>query len=153
MSHEKEQAILEDARTMANIAVWSVELQIQRITSQKLDIPDFVMQPIIDFHFLVTALSRLKNSAELASKVIDITDGIRQFDLSLPDLRKVRNVLEHIDEYREGKGRNKEVARNAILTINFEGQHIHWLGYKINIEEAMSASQLLYSAISEKSPN
>ena len=111
---ERTVAVYEDARILANMAVWAVQLQINRLRSEKNEIPEFVMQHVVDFHFLVTALTRLRKAAELVAAFSDISREIKQFDDALPDLPKIRNVQEHIDEYRLGKGYNKKIIHKHI---------------------------------------
>ncbi|MEW8521640.1 MAG: hypothetical protein AB2552_01165 [Candidatus Thiodiazotropha endolucinida] len=144
---EKELAIFEDAKNMANIAVWGVELQIKRLNSQKNEISEFVMQPVVDFHFLIVALTRLRQAASLVSKISDIKSAIATFDNAIPDLRTVRNILEHIDEYRIGKGNNKSVPKDSFQTIIFGKESIRWVNYEINLKSAMKASSDLYAVI------
>ena len=111
------------------------------------------MQPVVDFHFLVTALTRLRKAAELVAKTTDISTYLKQFDETLPDLTNIRNVLEHIDEYRLGKGRNKNVRANELQTVYLDHDCIVWLGYKINPVEALQASNRLFNAIRNNPPN
>ena len=151
--NEQHVAIYEDARNMANIAVWGIELQIQRLRRVESELEEFVMQPVIDFHFLVTALSRLRITAEMISKICDLSSAINAFDKSLPDLRAIRNILEHIDEYRVGKGHNKNVPQNSFQTIIFDGDIIKWVNCEINLEDAIKASSDLFMAIKSQTPN
>lgn len=150
--YEKEVAVYEDARNMANIATWGVELQIKRLASDN-QIEEFVMQPVIDFHFLVTSLNRLRQAAGMVSKITDISKNIEQFDELLPDLRTIRNILEHIDEYRVGKGNNKSVPEDSFQTLLIGNDIVSYVGYEINLESAMLASQELFSSIQAVSPN
>ena len=139
--------IYEDARNMANIAVWGVDLQIQRLRSGENQIKEFVMQPVVDFHFLVTSLNKLRQAAKLVSEIFDLSVKINQFDKKLPDLRTVRNILEHIDEYRVGKGKNKSVPASTFQTICFSNDCVRWVEYEINLKSAISASQELFASI------
>lgn len=150
---EKELAIYEDARNMANIAVYGVELQVNRLRRNENEITDFVMQPIIDFHFLITALSRLHQSAQLVSTIFDISSAINKFDSNLPDLRSIRNLLEHIDEYRLGKGHNKSVPKETYQTICFDNNLVKWASYEIDMELALQSSGELFMDIKNKSAN
>lgn len=154
---EQHIAIYEDARTMANIAAWGVELQIRRlrksIQENNKETEEFVMQPIIDFHFLVTALSRLRLTAEIVSEICDLSSAIEAFDKNLPDLRVVRNILEHIDEYRVGKGHNKNVPRDSFQTFTLDDDSVKWVSYEINLEKTIKASSDLFMAIKNKSPS
>ncbi|GEM_PF-3206462 len=150
--NERELAVYEDARNMANIAIWGVELQIKRLFGEN-EIDEFVLQPVVDFHFLVTSLNRLRQAAGMVSKISDISSNINKFDLQIPDLRTIRNILEHIDEYRVGKGRNKTVPKDCFQTILFGKNSINWAGYEINTSEALKASQELFATIHKVSPN
>jgi len=122
------------------------------LNSKENEIPDFVLQPVVDFHFLVTALTRLKKMAELVSKYSNISEGIKKFDEALPDLKNIRNVLEHLDEYRMGKGRNKSVSVNGLRTIMLDPNRIQWLDYEINGNEVLEVSGLLFEEIKNNPP-
>lgn len=150
--NEQELAVYEDARNMANIAIWGVELQIKRIFGKN-EIEEFVMQPVVDFHFLVTSLNRLRQAASMVSKISDISGTISEFDFQIPDLRTIRNILEHIDEYRIGKGYNKAVPKISFQTISFVENSIQWVDYEINTSTALEVSQKLFVAIQAVSPN
>jgi len=149
---EKIVAVYEDARSEANIAVWAIQLQINRLWSKDNEIPGFALQPVVDFHFLVTALTRLRKMADLVSKHSNISEAIKKFDETLPDLKKIRNVLEHIDEYRLGKGRNKDVSVNALRTMSLAPNRIEWLDYEIKTDEAIKVSDILFQAIKTNAP-
>jgi hypothetical protein len=145
-------AVYEDARILANIAVWAVQLQINRLRSEKNEIPEFVMQSVVDFHFLVTALTRLGKAAELVAAFSNISREIKQFDDSLPDLSKIRNVQEHIDEYRLGEGHNKQINANELLTIVLDHDRLAWLGYEIRVDVALRVCDCLFQAIRSNPP-
>ena len=149
----KSLAIYEDAKNMANIAIWGVELQIKRLKSEENEIYEFVMQPVVDFHFLIVTLTRLRQAATLVSSISDLSSEIEKFDKAIPDLRTVRNILEHIDEYRIGKGKNKRVPKDTFQTIIFGDECVKWVDYEINLKSALKASEGLYAAIKSKSPN
>jgi len=151
-NEEKVVAIYEDAKVLANIAAWSVELQVHRLRADRQEIPDFVMQPVVDFHLLVTVLTRLRKAAEMVAKISDISDVIRQFDDSLPDLKSIRNIQEHIDEYRLGNGRNKKVDPAALLTVVLDHDRLAWLDYELRVDDARRASASLFQAIVDNPP-
>ncbi len=149
---EKIVAVYEDARSEANVAVWAIQLQINRLRSKDNEIPGFALQSVVDFHFLVTALTRLRKMANLVSKYSNISEAIKEFDETLPDLKKIRNVLEHIDEYRLGEGRNKDVSVNALRTMSLDLDRIQWLDYEIKTDEALKVSDILFQAIKTNAP-
>jgi hypothetical protein len=109
MEQEKRIALWEEANRLANIACWSIELQIKRLEREEPEISEFVLQQVADFHFLVTAISRLRRAADLACRAMDISPQIKDFDSSVDGWRKMRNALEHIDRYWESKGHDNSV--------------------------------------------
>ncbi|MEX1034407.1 MAG: hypothetical protein WDZ54_00515 [Sneathiella sp.] len=145
-------AIYEDSQIFANIAVYSIALQIQRINSDKFEIADFTMQHFVDFHFLITALTQLRNIAETVAEISGIRADIQVFDDDLSDLRHIRNVLEHIDEYRLGRGHNQNIAASSTQTYVFGNNVMHYVGYKIDLDVALKASERLFEAIKKHPP-
>jgi len=148
--NERELALYEDARHWANLAMWSIELQLKRLGSEKREIEEYVMQPLADFHFLLTALCRLRNSALLVSKVADISDDIAEFDNQLPWLKRLRNVLEHIDEYRTGDGRDESVSIRSLQVFSYAPNYFEWLGERVDFAKSRSAGTYLFRAIQEQ---
>lgn len=65
----------------------------------------------------------------------------------MPDLRKMRNVGEHVDEYVIGKGRDRSVSRLALQTGSFDNVALDWLGGRLDADEAFVAAEALYRAI------
>lgn len=114
MAQEQQIALHEEARNLANIACCSIELQIHRLSKEEAEIPEFVMQPVVVFHFLLIAINRLRVAADLVSKTIDISRQIKEFDKSLPEWRKMRNVMEHIDEYWQNKKRKFPASKGEL---------------------------------------
>lgn len=150
-------ATYERARHLANVAIWSVELQYRRLRSAEPEDAVFVLRKWADFTFLVVSLSRLRRAAQLAAGVPELqpvlTEAIDQFDRALPGLNDMRNVGEHIDDYAVDQGRKKTIARQAleVSTLEEEGPTLHWLGAKLNAPEALEVSQHLFTAIKEAS--
>ena len=68
-----------------------------------------------DFDFLIVALTRLQRAARLAAKIpqlrVSIDAALAQFDRALPDLKKMRDVAEHFDDYALDQGRQKAIVR------------------------------------------
>lgn len=76
-----------------------------------------------------------------------IESAISEFDETLPDLRKLRNVGEHIDEYAIEKGRDRSVNRLALQAGSFDNVALDWLGGRLDADEALVAAEALHSAI------
>jgi len=144
-------AIYERARRLANLAMWSVKLQLRRLQSVEPEDEDFILRPWTDFHFLIMALTRIRRAAELAAKVPPIKprirEAIRQFDVALPNRKKMRDVAEHIDEYALDRGWDKNVSRKSLEVASCSGETWKWLGYEMDSKEALRASERLYEAI------
>ena len=73
------------------------------------------------------------------------------FDKALPDLKKMRDVAEHIDEYAYDAGRHASVARRQLEVSGIDGQddrRLHWLGSELSTRTAMGAAEALFAVIS-----
>jgi len=150
-------ATYERARRLANVAIWSVELQCRRLRGTEPEDATFVLRKWADFGFLVVSLIRLRRAAQLAARVPEIEpalgNAIKQFDRALPGLKTMRDVAEHIDDYALDQGRTTSIVRQSleVSTLEEEGPTLHWLGATLNALHALQASQRLFAAIKEGS--
>ena len=69
--------------------------------------------------------------------------ALEQFDKALPDLKKMRDVAEHVDDYAADQGRQKAVARQSleVSTMEADGPTLSWLQASLNAREASQASR------------
>ena len=149
-------SLYEDTRHLANIAVWAVALQVKRLGAEEPDFADFPHQPLVDFHFLVTALTQVRQLAEALTAIDEmqptIEEAIQSFDREVPQLRAIRNVLEHIGDYVRGRGHNNAVPYGGLFTIVLDPDCIKWLDYELRPSAALAASEALFNVIREKPP-
>jgi hypothetical protein len=126
-------ATYERARRLANLAIWSIQLQCRRLESSEPEDTSFVLRRWADFDFLIVALIRLRRAANLAAELQELQSSLRpaveRFDNALPRLKEIRDVAEHIDDYALEKGRNKSVVRKAleVSTLDAQGPTLEWL--------------------------
>jgi hypothetical protein len=79
---------------------------------------------------LIVALTRLRRAARLAAGIPQLQaslDGaLAQFNRDLPDLKKMRDVAEHIDDYALNQGRQKAIVRQSleVSTMKAEGDAV-----------------------------
>lgn len=67
----------------------------------------------------------------------------------MPTLVKMRDVLEHIDEYALDRGRHTDVSRQR-LQVNTWGNGIYrWLDIDFNADTAIAAAIKLFQSVSE----
>ena len=89
-------ATYQRARRLANVAMWSIELQCRRLESVEPEDAMFVLRRWTDFDFLIVALTRLRRAARLAARIpqlqASLGAALAQFDRALPHLRKMRDV-------------------------------------------------------------
>lgn len=148
-------ATYERARRLANVANWSVHLQCRRLESSEPEDAAFVLRRWADFDFLIVALMRLRRAAQLAADLSELktapAPAIAEFDNSLPGLKDMRNVAEHIDEYAVDQGRKKTILRQSleVSTMDADGPTLHWLETRLNARAAVRASETLFAAISD----
>lgn len=157
-------AIYERARRLANIWMWTVDLQRRRLKEPDPIDNEFIFRRWSDFDFLAVALVRLKRAARLTARVAELAPAIEaaieKFDSSLPHLTDFRNVAEHFDEYAVDKGR-ADYSRRQLETSQIEGGTLRWLGPRgdhfnesdsagrLNVDEAYAAARALFTAIQE----
>lgn len=148
-----EAELYERSRRLSNIAVWTVEMQSNRLKRNESEDAKFTFRFWADLQFLIVALSRLRRAAQLAADVpelkIRVEQAIDAFDSSMPDLKKMRNVAEHIDDYARGKGRDKSVKASSLEVAGWDGDYLEWLGYKLNLKDALNESAKLFGVISD----
>ncbi|MGH8612143.1 MAG: hypothetical protein ACREYF_08905 [Gammaproteobacteria bacterium] len=146
-------ATYERARRLANVALWTVDLQCRRLRNADEIDETFLFRLWADFDFLVIALTRLRRAVSLAGKAPILAPPVAQalaaFDAALPQLKKLRDTAEHIDDYAVDRGRVKSVKRQdlEVSSLTMEGPTLEWLGFRLNTEEALNASQALFESL------
>jgi hypothetical protein len=143
-------AIIERALSLCNEMMFTVALQHRRIKSVEPEDQVFLFRQWADFQFLVIALKRLRRSAEIKinGEIIgNIKSALIEFDNALPSLTKMRNVIEHIDEYGLDKGRDESVKRHALQVGSNTDTVFFWLDEKINIDDALHAAEKLLLSV------
>jgi hypothetical protein len=146
-------ATYERARRLANASMFAVDLQVRRLQSAEPEDGRFVFREWFDFDSLVVALTRLRRAAVLAANIPEIEPpmkgALKEFDSSLPALKRLRDVAEHFDDYAVDKGRNRAVGRKdlEVSDIDLDGPTLSWLGVQLNASAARDAAAQLFSAI------
>lgn len=139
-------ATYERALSMAKDAAFAVRLQCQRLQGQDLTTMWW------DYQFLIIALNRLRQAVFLGQSVELISDqlavSIDQFDSSLPMLKTMRNVGEHIEGYGLDKGHSKKkISRKSLQVGAFSNERLQWLGEVLETQTALSATRQLVDAL------
>jgi hypothetical protein len=135
--------------------MWSIELQCRRLNSSEPEDDVFLFRRWADFDYLVVGLTRLRRAATLAAKVPKIraqmVEARDRFDAELPDLKRMRDVAEHVDDYAVDKGRDPTVARQALEVsyMSEDGPTLTWLGVELNAGDAVRCSQDLFKAMQD----
>lgn len=153
MDTPSDAATIERAHSLANEAIHMVALQRRRLQSEEPEDETFIFRRWADFQFFIVSLRRLRQAALLAARPTAgkaaIESAISEFDDSLPDLRKMRNVGEHVDEYAVERGRDRSVSRRALQVGTFNATTLEWLGERLDADEALAAAERLYGAIKD----
>jgi len=151
-----EVTLSEEARHFANLYVWAVDTQIKRIKRGMVDPTslNFALQMVMDFEFLLSALRKLRRSAELMSRIPtvekDINKAIRNFDEKLPDLQNLRNASEHFDEHLEGRDRGKNLVDSYVAhfsTLKYHENSVEWLQRKLDLDIALTEAHFLFDSV------
>lgn len=140
----------EDLRSTANRAVWTIHLQIQRL-SQLIDDehPEFVLKVVSDAEFLIIALQRLLLSAKAIDRLQPglISEKITEFEAAAPSLTAARNVIAHLDEYLMGEGRNKSVHHGQLMFTSFRPDALVFAGFELDPRALVDAADRLFAVI------
>jgi len=135
------------------VSMWTIGLQCRRLRSAEPEDQEFLFRKWADFDFLIVALTRLRRAGKLASEIPETREvmvlALVDFDSALPQLKKFRNIAEHLDEYAIDLGNNKSVRREAleVSSLSADGTVLEWLGHKLNADDALLASRILFDAI------
>jgi hypothetical protein len=146
-------ATYERAKRLANASMFAVDLQGRRLQSAEPEDSRFVFRKWVDFDSLVVALTRFRRAAVLAANIPEIEppmkDALKEFDSSLPDLKRLRDVAEHFDDYAANKGRNRAVGRKdlEVSYMDPDGPTLNWLGVQLNASAARDAAARLFREI------
>jgi hypothetical protein len=146
-------AIAERSQSFANEAMHMIALQHRRIRSTEPEDEVFVFRFWADLQFFIISLRRLHRAAARAatpnSSRSTVGDAIRQFERALPDLRRMRNVGEHLDDYAMDRGNDRQIGRRDLQVGSFDGSTYRWLGGALNIDEALRAAEDLHNAVAK----
>ena len=142
---------IERTLSLASQEMYTVALQCRRLRSKEPEDSKFIFRWWADLQFLIVSLTRLRRSIEIAKKVSvaknDLAKALKVFDRSLPDLKTMRNVGEHIDNYANDQGRNKNVNRRELQVGSWDGTTYIWLGKSLNIDDANRAGKELFQEL------
>jgi len=153
MASPTDAAILERAKSLCNEGCFTIALQHRRLRSVEPEDKVFLFRKEADLRFLILALHRLKNAAKIAERVPAAHDimkaAIEDFDSTLPNLKDMRDVWEHIDEYAVDAPtrRRKVVDRRELQVSCWDGKVFNWLGHDLDIDVALKAAEQLFDAI------
>lgn len=145
------------ARRLANMSMFAVDLQVRRLQSIEPEDGRFLFRKWFDFDSLVVALTRIRRAAALARTVPEIkgplNTALSEFDSALPDLKRLRDVAEHFDDYAVDSGRLATVRRQdlEVSSIHGTGSTLNWLGVQLNASVALDAASRLFRAIQDAS--
>lgn len=150
-------AIIDRAKSMAVDWMWAISLQHGRIVNPRPQ--DQTFNPFgpgffseTDVHFLIIALRRLRTVATTLEHVTQHWDSVRlaidKFDKSLPWLRRIRDVFEHLEDYAvDSTSRRSSTSRGELQVWSLKENGMDWLGYDVNWKEALQAAMDLYAAV------
>ena len=145
--------ILNRAMIRANRAMFTIQMQVRRIGDSEPEDVSFLGRQMADFEFLVVAASRLRRAGNLAKKAQEtsgkIANALAAFDNAIPELKKFRDIAEHIDEYSVDDGWDKSIERQHLenFAVTNGGKTFTWLDCSINVDELADASLALYLSV------
>lgn len=143
----EEISLLEDSQHFMNRSIEALNLQMRRLESYDFSQENDPWEYLADAHFYITALKRLRQSVSAGKNVdkikIQVENALRMFDETFSDLVKMRNILEHIDEYIQNKGHNKNIKNSQLYGNIFTEVGIEWAGLRFDSKASQKAANEL----------
>jgi hypothetical protein len=152
-------SIIERAIRLSNIEIHAVARQRRRLASTEPEDEEFVFRWWTDLQFFIVALSRLRRSARIAasapSAAMPVRAALTAFDNAVPDLRDMRNIGEHADEYAlDSKGRRvKSIDSRQLEVGRWNGQTYEWLDRSLDVDAALAGGKVLFKALQSLRPS
>ncbi len=147
---------------IAGESIRGINLQIRRIRTAEPEDIEWNGRVFMDCYFLIMSLWRLRLAAHIAASVPQAHDRAQEalvaFDRRLPDLERMRNVSQHIDDYatdhpkkrRQTKpGTNSPIGRRILEAGSLSNDLFCWLGGTISLAEAGASAAALYTSVIE----
>lgn len=133
----EEISALEDSRHFVNRSVEALNLQFGRLEKYTFKNADDFWHYLADAHFYIVALKRLRQALLVSKKFPKVWHKFEGeftvFDKNVSDAVKMRNILEHIDDYVRNAGRNGSVENSSLYAYYFDvGGCLHWGGLKFD---------------------
>jgi len=76
-------------------------------------------------------------------------NALSDFDAALPNLKNMRDVAEHFDDYAMDRGRNSAIGRSS-LEVGMIGDTVfQWLGFELDADSALSTARQLFKVIQQ----
>ena len=102
----------------------------------------------MDLQFLIVALWRLRLVGHLAARIdAGVQRALDVFKREIPDLKRMRDVAQHLDEYAIDAGHQRRVGRRSLEVGRLSTDEFHWLGGTLNLPKARRAAVMLYLSI------
>jgi hypothetical protein len=147
--------LLDRSRSYANLAVWTISLQIRRISQDTPEDEDFIFRRWADYQFLIVALRRLRRAVEISLKVGAVSEevgkALKLFDERTSFTKIFRDVEEHIDNYvlNHDKKHHKNIEAGQLQVAAIGYDKLEWLGYELSVDEVHKASCDLFETLKE----
>jgi hypothetical protein len=110
-------------------------------------------RPLVNARFLVDALWTLRLAASVAQAVPgargQVKRAVKAFGQALPGLQRIRNVHQHMDNYKTDhptmrrqrlRANGKVIGRRLLEVDAWSNEGFSWLGEVVRFEEALAAA-------------
>lgn len=144
------QATLERAVRLASESMRAVDLQVRRIRGSEPEDDEWLFRAWMDLQFLIVALWRLRLVGHLAARINDgVQKALKVFNREIPDLKLMRDVAQHLDEYAIDAGHQRCVGHRSLEVGDLNTDEFQWLGGTLNLPQARQAAVVLYLSIKQ----
>lgn len=144
---------IQKAVSFATAELGAMRLQSKRLQAATAGTDDVSSQSWSDAQFFLVALTRFKHSVQVATSFdgfipsSELFEAQRELDASAPELKLMRDVGEHLEDYAAGSGRKDEARDDEIHTAVVTAHSFNWIGREVKFRAAISAAEKVIQAL------
>lgn len=133
--------------------MWTIEMQLYRISNAETFDENFVLRRWADFQFLLTSIMNLRNICKSAIKShrrkTPLKIALKIFEAELSFVKEIQSIEFHIDEYLNSEEKIKSIMNNQLEVSFYQNKTLHWRGHSTELDKCHSECIALNYVINE----
>ncbi|ESZ99708.1 hypothetical protein ThrDRAFT_02702 [Frankia casuarinae] len=151
--------VLNRAVRLASNSLYVIDIQIRRIAGDEPEDEDYLFRVWADIDFLIITLWKIRTVTLAAARRLPsdlaLTDAIAEFDRSVPHLKLMRDVGQHLEDYminaasrrHRRPGTEYKISRRQLEVAAWSQNDFRWLDAVLDFTDSRKAASVLYSRL------